>query len=152
MRLISKYPTKAILTLLILFFLLLSYSTFAGDGNKSEKTKTTRVHGIVLDEYGLPVPEATVQIYNEDQLIYETKTDKKGTYEIKARAGVIIIEINKTCYQPVNVEMERVENESGTKLYGYLMQVDMKSMSKKECKDDPLPPKASVSISRMTKF
>ncbi len=153
MKVATKYPTKAILALLVLFFLLMSYTTFAGDG-KNAKAKILKVRGVVIDEYGIPLQGAVVNLFAGEQLVQSVVTDKRGNYELKINnKKTFVIEIEKNCFVPKRVDMERAENEDGTKVYGYLMQVDMESVPDKDCKEEHLNiEKASVSINHTVRF
>ncbi|RYE19253.1 MAG: hypothetical protein EOP45_12920, partial [Sphingobacteriaceae bacterium] len=68
----------------------------------SRLAKGTKVFGIIKDDFGFVVPDASVVVNNKTQ----TKTDRYGIYEIAARGGDIV-HVKIPGYQPYLVKVKQ---------------------------------------------
>jgi len=61
-----------------------------------------RVRGVYVDEKGNPIPGAAVTLDQDDKVLYSTRTDRSGRFEIKHASGHYSFHINMKGHSPVN--------------------------------------------------
>jgi hypothetical protein len=84
---------------------MLSMSTFiAAHGQISAPApyRISHLRGVYVDDKGNPVADAAVTLDRDDKVLYSTKTDAAGRFEIKRASGRYWLHINKIGYSQIN--------------------------------------------------
>ena len=63
------------------------------------------VRGVYVDEKGNPIPGAAVTLDQDDKVMYSTKTDRTGAFEIKHVTGHYRLRVNMEGYSPLSREV-----------------------------------------------
>ncbi|MGB6742897.1 MAG: carboxypeptidase-like regulatory domain-containing protein [Terracidiphilus sp.] len=63
------------------------------------------VRGVFVDAKGNPIPGAAVTLDQDDNVLYSTKTDRAGRFEIKHASGLYWLHVNMKGYSPVGREV-----------------------------------------------
>lgn len=75
------------------------------------------LRGVFVDGNGNPIPGAAVTLDQDDKIVYSTKTDRSGRFQIKHVSGHYRLHINGKGYSTVNREVV-VGVEALTYLHG----------------------------------
>jgi len=63
------------------------------------------MRGVFMDAKGNPIPDAAVTLDQNDKVLYSTKTDRAGRFEIKHVSGRYWLHINMKGYSTVDREV-----------------------------------------------
>ena len=63
------------------------------------------LRGVFVDAKGNPIPDAAVTLDQDDKVLYSTKTDRAGKFEIKHVSGRYWLHVNKKGYSTVGREV-----------------------------------------------
>jgi len=63
------------------------------------------LRGVFVDAKGNPIEDAAVTLDHDDKILYSTKTDHTGKFEIKHASGRYWLRINKKGQSPVDREV-----------------------------------------------
>lgn len=74
------------------------------------------LRGVFVDTKGNPIPGAAVTLNQGDKVVYSTKTDRAGRFEVKHVSGSYLLHVNMKGYSPVGREV--VVGEALTYLHG----------------------------------
>lgn len=101
---------------------------------RSRKEAPAKMRGIVIDQYGIAVEDAAVELYEDGILIYRTSTTKKGRFELKFDDQTNVrVDVYKNGFEPGLTDCQRAEDEYTGEVIGYLLEYRLRKLKPEEC-------------------